>query len=341
MTLKDIARLAGVSPSTVSRVLNQPDSTAASPGTRDRIWKIVRESGYIPNQNARLLRMGEEGGSLPSRSLCCIFARSDEMMNDPFFSRIARALEQEAFQRGYIVRYSLSARRLDTAAMEMVSAYPVDGAVVLGRLDQQLMRFLRAHYHHVVATGLNPIESDYDQIVCSGYQAARAAVEHLFSLGHRQIAYLGEVDNEARFRGYYDALKERRIVPDRSLILEAPLTASGGYEGGRRLLELPRPVTAVFCANDQTAIGAVKALREKSVSIPGQLSVIGIDDIEMSRYITPMLTTIHIPAEEMGRQTARTLIERIEGRRRLPVRIEVPFRLVRRESAAAAPRSEE
>ncbi|MDD6032559.1 MAG: LacI family DNA-binding transcriptional regulator, partial [Oscillospiraceae bacterium] len=87
MTLKDIARLAGVSPSTVSRVLNQPDSTAASPGTRDRIWKIVRESGYIPNQNARLLRMGEESGSLPSRSLCCIFARSDEMMNDPFFSR--------------------------------------------------------------------------------------------------------------------------------------------------------------------------------------------------------------------------------------------------------------
>ena len=93
-------------------------------------------------------------------------------------------------------------------------------------------------------------------------------------------------------------------------------------------------MTAVFCANDQTAIGAVKALREKGVSIPGQLSVIGIDDIEMSRYITPMLTTIHIPAEEMGRQTARTLIERIEGRRRLPVRIEVPFRLVRRESVA-------
>lgn len=331
MTLKEIAKLAGVSPSTVSRVLNEPDSRAAGPETRDRIWEIVRRTGYTPNQNARLLRMGAEG-SRDSKALCCIFTRSDEMMNDPFFSRIARSLEQEAFQRGYTVRYSLSAKRLDTAALDTVGAYPVDGAVVLGRLDRRLLRFLKSHYKQVVSTGLNPVDADYDQIICSGYQAAKAAMAHLFSLGHREIAYLGEVDNEARWQGYWDALAERRIPLNRENILETPLSAAGGYAGGLRLCGLLGRVTAVFCANDQTAIGAVKALRERGVRVPEALSVIGIDDIEMSRYITPMLTTVHIPAEEMGRQAARTLIERIEGGRRLPVRIEVPFRLVRRES---------
>lgn len=331
MTLKEIAKLAGVAPSTVSRVLNQPDSSAASAETRDRIWEIVRQTGYVPNQSARALRMGAENAAA-SKSICCIFARSDEMMNDPFFSRIARALEQEAFQRGYTVRYSLSARRLDTAAMDTVSAYPVDGAVVLGRLDQRLLRFLKSHYKQVVITGLNPVEADYDQIICSGYNAAKAAMEYLFALGHREIAYLGEVDNEARWRGYWDALAQKRIPLNRGNILETPLSAAGGYQGGLRLCGMLDRVTAVFCANDQTAIGAVKALGEKGVSIPQRLSVIGIDDIEMSRYITPMLTTVHIPAEEMGRHAARTLIERIEGGRRLPVRIEIPFRLVRRES---------
>lgn len=332
MTLKDIARLAGVSPSTVSRVLNQPESSAASAETRARIWEIVRKSGYTPNPNARALRMGADAPK--NRSLCCIYARSDEMLNDPFFSRIARAMEQEAFGRGYIVRYSLSAKRLDSEALDTVSAYPVDGAVVLGRLTLPLLRFLKNHYRQVVVTGLNPIDADYDQIICSGYQAANTAMEHLFSLGHQRIAYLGEVDRETRWQGYWDALSRRRLPVERAYILETALSADGGYQAGLRLAEMIGEVTAAFCANDQTAIGALKALAERGVQVPEQLSVISIDDIEMARYVTPMLTTVHIPAEEMGRQTARMLIERIEGVRRLPVKVEVPFRLVKRESCA-------
>ena len=327
MTLKEIARLAGVSPSTVSRVLNQPDSSAASPETRERIWKIIRETGYQPNQNARILRMGSTAPT--GQSICCIFARSDEMMNDPFFSRIARAMEQECFRRGYIVRYSLSARQLNTASLHAASDYRVDGAVVLGRLSQRRLQLLQSHYRHLVYVGLNPIEANLDQIICSGYDAARAAMEHLISLGHREIAYLGEIDHEVRYQGYCDALSAHRLP--RGPVVEIPLSADGGYRGGLRLNSLVG-VTAAFCANDQCAIGAVKALREKGISIPQALSVISIDDIEIASYVTPMLTTIHIPTEEMGRQAARTLMERMEGERRLPVRIQVPFSLTRRES---------
>ncbi len=332
MTLKDIARLAGVAPSTVSRVLSQPESSAASAETRARIWEIVRANGYTPNPNARALRIGADAPK--NRSLCCIYARSDEMLGGPFFSRIAQAMEQEAFGRGYILRYSLSAKRLDSEAMDTVSAYPVDGAVVLGRLTAPLMRFLKNHYKQVAVTGLNPVGADYDQIICSGYQAARSAMEHLFSLGHQQIAYLGEMDREARWQGYWDALSSRRLPIERAHIFETSLSADGGYQAGVQLAKLTGKVTAAFCANDQTAIGALKALTEQGVRIPAEMSVIGIDDIEMARYVTPMLTTVHIPAEEMGRQTARMLIERIEGIRRLPMKVEMPFRLVKRESCA-------
>jgi DNA-binding LacI/PurR family transcriptional regulator len=332
MTLKEIAARAGVSISTVSRVLNQPDSSAAGKEVRERIWAIVRETGYQPNQSARLLRLGKAAAG-QSRAIGCIFARSAEAQEDPFFSSIAQSLEQEAFRLGYILRYSFSAQNLSSPTLlQNIAAQNVDGVAVLGRFDKRLMRFLKEHYRNVVITGLNPVEADYDQVICNGHQAAETAVNYLASLGHHRIAYLGEIDNEARWRGFCAALEQNRLPLDRSLIIETPITAAGGYRGGLQLAAIADRASAVFCANDQTAIGAMKALHEKGIRIPQQLSVISIDDIEMAQYVSPMLTTIRIPVAEMGRQSARTLIERIEGSRKLNVKIEVPFSLTRRES---------
>lgn len=111
----------------------------------------------------------------------------------------------------------------------------------------------------------------------------------------------------------------------------------GGYTAAKKLLSSASNATALFCANDLTAIGAMEAAKELNYRIPGELSVIGIDDIENSQYTTPMLTTIHIPMEELGIITAKILIDRIESKKRIPMKVELPFQLIRRESCAAIP----
>ncbi len=189
----------------------------------------------------------------------------------------------------------------------------------------------------IIYAGLNNIDSEFDQITCNAYLASKTAVSYLAELGHTHIAYLGERKNEIRYRGYLDAISQLALPLNRERIIDIHLSAEDGYRAAAKLLSSTRDVTALFCANDLTAIGAMKAAKESGCRIPEELSVIGIDDIETCQYTTPMLTTIHIPMEDMGIMTAKILIDRIETGKRIPMKVELPFRLIRRGSCAAPP----
>ena len=173
-----------------------------------------------------------------------------------------------------------------------------------------------------------------DRITCNAYLASKTAVSYLAKLGHTQIAYLGERKNEIRYRGYLDAISQLALPLNREYIIDTPLSSEGGYQAAIRLLSAENNITALFCANDLTAIGAMKAAKEIGRCIPKDLSVIGIDDIETCQYTKPMLTTIHIPMEDLGTMTAKILIDRIETGKRIPMKVELPFRLIRRDSCA-------
>ena len=183
-------------------------------------------------------------------------------------------------------------------------------------------------------TGLNEIDAKYDQILCNGYQASVTAVEHLISLGHRHIAYIGETNNETRYNGYRDTLEKHRLPSNSSYVASVQQTSGGGLKGALKILEQQPLVTAFFCSNDVTAIGAMRAVRDKGLKIPNDISVISIDDIDTAQYLSPMLTTIHVPIEEMGQMTAKILIDRITGGHTLPMKIFLPFYLSQRESCA-------
>lgn len=337
MTMKEIAALAGVSASTVSRVINYPDSKAAGKEVEDRIWQIIRETGYVPNPSARNLKLhGSAGrGSAASKAIGCILARTHT--SDPFFSKITRGIEKEALRSGYIVKYIYSYQDIQKPDIQrIIRQTKVDGAVILGRPDSKTRAYLKANYNRIIYTGLNNIESEFDQIICNAYLAAKTAVGYLAELGHVHIAYLGERYNEIRYRGYEDAVSQLALPFRKELIVDTPLSTEGGCLAARKLLTSCRDVTALFCANDLTAIGAMQAAAELGIKIPEELSVIGIDDIETCQYTTPMLTTIHIPMDELGIMTAKILIDRIETEKRIPMKIELPFRLIRRESCAPA-----
>ncbi|MDO5423772.1 MAG: LacI family DNA-binding transcriptional regulator [Eubacteriales bacterium] len=334
MTLKEIAAEAGVSISTVSRVINQADKCPASKEVQDRIWEIVRRTGYTPNTSARELKAAASGQSKTlSHSIACLFARIPDAEKDSFFSSLARSIEKEAFRHNYILKYSFSAFDLNNPSVyHLISNNQVDGVAVLGRCDKPLLKFLKQHFRYVAYSGLNVLDAKYDQIICDGYQASISAVSHLRELGHTEIAYIGETQNENRYQGYRDALARFHLPFKQELVSNVMLSTEGGYRGARKLLEAGRRPSAFFCPNDSTAIGAMRAVAEHGLSIPGDISVISIDDIDTAQYLTPMLTTVHIPIEEMGKMTAKTLIDRIEGGHTLPMKICLPYYIANRES---------
>ncbi len=337
MTLKDIAARAGVSISTVSRVINNKDTKAASSEVQEKIWSIVRETGYTPNAAARSLKLGEIDRPIinENKGIACIVARSENAIDEPFFVDLSRSLEKEAFKHGYVLRYTFSAFDLNSSnTFNIITNTKVDGVVVLGRFNQNLSTFLKKQYKNILYAGLNSIDYSYDQVICDGYRASIAAVKYLASLKHTSIGYIGETISEVRYKGYCDALKELNLPINHQNIINTHLSTDGGYNGAKKLINNKTNATAFFCANDITAIGALKAIKEAGMCVPEDISIISIDDIDMAQYVTPMLTTVHIPINELGRMAAKTLIDRIEHGHSLPIKIDIPFTITKRESCA-------
>ena len=190
-------------------------------------------------------------------------------------------------------------------------------------------------YKNIVYVGRNIISAKWDQIICDGYECTKTAIKHLIELGHQQIAYIGETANEIRYQGYIASLKENGLEFAQNRVVNCRQNSVGGYQGAQQLIlsatSLP---TAVFCANDTVAIGALKSFTEAKIKVPDQISIISIDNIQMSGYVTPMLSTIEVPIAEMGTLAVSTLIGRLKKAHKLPIKIFLPCRLIQRDSVA-------
>ena len=331
MTLKEIAKEAGVAPSTVSRILNNQGHLAASQETQDRVWEVVHRLGYVPNNAAKKLRSGEKAEANRGTTIACLYARMGRSMDSPFFLDIARGIEIEAFSHNCFMRYSLTTGDLST--MRTFTEVPA-GIAVLGRCDKRVLHDLKGIVPSVIYAGLNSIHADYDQVISDGKDAACKVMDYLVELGHKHIAYIGETTEEIRYIGYREKLMEYRIPFRPEYVVDRLLSADGGYSGMKLLMETAPEITAVFCANDQTAIGAAKAAQVMGLRIPEDVSIASIDDIEMAKYMFPPLTTVHIPTAEIGSVAAKILIDRIQGGHKLPMKISLPSRLIVRESCA-------
>lgn len=333
MSIKDVAKAAGVSPSTVSRVVNGGDTSAASPETQERIWNAVRELGYVLNQNARNLKRPNQVSESSKREIDCIYARISGTHLDPFFTDLMHEVELEALKDGFHLRYQYSIAEIRAESIPRQEER-ADTAIILGRTDEETIQWLQGQYRHLICVGLQDRQFPVDQVLCHGYEAAKTCVNYLHSLGHQQICYLGETVNEQRYQAYLDSMRRIGIANPEKLAVDAPFSPSGGYEAVQQLLHGGKEFTAILCANDMLAVGALKALREHRLRVPKDVSLIGINDMETSRYLDPMLTTVAIPMREMGKHTARMLIDRISGGHKEPVKLILPSTLIRRESCA-------
>ena len=261
MRLKDIAEKVGVSTSTVSRVLNDRDTKAASKKVKERVWQAVREAGYTPDEAAREMR-GKRRDKEEKRYVACVYARVTNHRVDSFFSQLVAAVEYELFKNGYVMKYSIYAGEMDVDTFrKILRGTEVDGIVVMGRFFDEQMRAAVEKMKNVVYVSLSGTESaNHDVVFSDAYKAARSVMGEFFRLGHRQIAYIGEKRREMRYAGYRDCMRENGLT---ELSADAEQTMDGGYAGMETLLSAGCAFTAVFCANDEAAMGAIKALRSR------------------------------------------------------------------------------
>ncbi len=316
VSIADIARAAGVSHSTVSRALH--DSPLISEGTRARIQHLAREMGYTPNAIAQSLHTRQ------TSSLGLVITS----IADPFLNDVVKGVEEVARARGLSVLLSTSHNdpEQELAVIETFRRRRVDGILVASsRLSSEYKERLAQLQVPTVLIN-SQAESQAGQlhwVAIDDYQGAKLAVEHLLQFKHRAIGYLsvGSRPRSARQRqeGYQSALAEAGLESHEDWVLSIPSTEASpeedvlaGQQGLPRLLAAG--VTAVFCANDMIAIGALQACREHGIAVPEQLSIIGFDDIMVASYVTPALTTIRQPKAELGRIATRTLLNLLDKR---------------------------
>lgn len=329
MTIKDIAKIVGVSPSTVSRVVNKRDTTSASDETRKKIWEAVYQYGYTPNLNMKKSQITlTESEKMPSE-IICMYGRMTNSFLDPFFQRLTHAIEKATFKKGYILRFSTTNAQTEYA---ISSNKYSDALVILGRTDKSTLEKLQIYYKHILYTGLQHLPFEIDQVISSGYKAAQKCIRYLLKLGHTKICYIGETKDEQRFLAYQDTMNEAGLSISDDYIVNADFSPGKGYEAVNQLIEKNNDFTAIFCSNDIISIGALKALKEHQYIIPENVSLISINDIETVQYLSPTLTTVHVPLEEMGTMAAKLIIDRIEGGHRIPMKLELPNDIVYRES---------
>lgn len=325
MSLKKIAEMVGVSPSTVSRVLNDRSSSCASEAIKQKIWEAAHEIDYVPNSAARRLKLGETQ-TAPTLRLAVVLARTESLQQDPFFRELYRELEIEILKEGYSLTDTLTA-----AQTENISPGQYDGIIILGRCFSSLLQTLGECTRNLVGIWRNPINYEIDEVVCDGREAARMAVTYLIEKGHKKIGYIGDCSNENRYVGYTETLILHQLPLDYECVVSTDHTEQTGYEAMLQIRKVS-DMTAVLCANDISAVGALRALREHRVSDRRKISVIAIDNIEEAQSTRPMLTTVHIPRRDMAHMALQILTDRIRRGHTEKMRVEFPCQIVERES---------
>lgn len=314
-TIKDVAERAGVSPSTVSRVI--ADSPKISEATKRRVRQAMRELHYHPNAIARsLVRQSP-------RSIGLVLSRSPEAaLLNPFFPEVIRGISSVARSARYnlVLTTSSTPEEERSECLTLLRERRVDGVILLAsRWNDPLVETLAADGHPFVVVGRLPGSESPCWVNNDNVKAAKEATAHLIGLGHKRIAFLGGpgelVVSHDRLEGYREALKEGGIPFDERLVRETHFSVEEGGAAALDLLRLAPDVTAFVCVDDLLALGVLRAAAQAGRRVPEDLSVVGFNDNPFCAYITPSLTSVRVPIFEMGVEAARLLIDWLAGKR--------------------------
>ncbi|MCB9421697.1 MAG: LacI family DNA-binding transcriptional regulator [Ardenticatenaceae bacterium] len=310
LTIYDIAEKAGVSPSTVSRALQ--DHPRIGENTKGRIQALAKEMGYVPSAVARGLKTKR------SRVLGVIVHR----IEDPYLTEVLKGIEDTLHSYGYSL-FLAATQRIPEREQEVIRAMNerrVDGIIISS--SHINMKRLRQLDHYGIPSVLINNQETLEPDTCSVYNdeiySMNQILQHVIGLGHKRIAYLGSPragrTNKKRQQGYEEALREAGVEVCADYISNGVnARPQGGAQAMRELLALEKLPTAVVCYNDMMAIGAIQAINQANLCVPDDVSVTGFDNIDLAAYVTPPLTTFHQPRYKLGQQAAEMMLQALNG----------------------------
>lgn len=345
-SIYEVAKEAGVSTSTVSRMFRAPESLSRE--TRERVEEVIARSGYRPRRWKSIAPADEDSDELPSDPIHTIgfqfFSESpdDRLQANEFYAHVLAGAQQEADALGlYLLVNTTHRHQLLTQMPRMIRESEVAGLLLVGTTDPEILSAFASQVSHLILVDNRDDQRNHDCILSDGCGGAASATRYLLSLGHQRIGFvLGDphiATFQDRFRGYLGAMFDAGFPASDARYVISPSSYATAADALRKLLALPDRPTALLAANDNYALVVLEVCRNLGLSVPRDLSLVGFDDLAFLNHVAPLLTTVHVDKEQMGRQAVRLLHARLQPHANPAdpsLQVTLPARLIRRESCA-------
>lgn len=335
-TIRDVAKLANVSTATVSRILNNDTKYKITEATRSRVWEAIKALDYTLPAKPPKHKQDAVVSPTPFK-VGVVLSVTKKKYNDPYFMSILAGIEKRLQEKGSVISFiKTGAELLDRANLISAFQEPVSGMILMETLNGELFDYVQSHVPYIV--GIDTLRQDIDNIGYDHYQAAVIATRHLIAQGHTKIGFIGGIDDphdfmtSRRYQGYYIAMTAAGLTVENKWVLNCDWDEDICAEQVDAICKSGDIPTAFFASSDLMAIVALNILYKNKLSIPNDVAVIGISNIDMGKYTNPPLTTVHIPTEEIGIVAADMLLARMKGYDLPPQKILLPISLLPRNS---------
>ena len=337
-TIRDVAALANVSTATVSRVLNHDTKYKMTDETRERVWKAVAELGYkAPTSSGDQMRYVYKPDSAAQKNhkFGCILNVQGGKYNDPYYLSILSGFEDAVMKKGYEISFIRTNKELeDPNILYNTFQNTVSGVIIMNTLEQETFDYLRKQTPYIV--GIDTDHREIDNVAYDHYAVAFMGIKHLMEQGYKRIGYIGgfkeNMRTSRRYNGYYSALHCFNLEYNPNWVLASNWDEEYCDQMIREAYRKKLLPDAFFVASDLMAIGVLRTLFDLGVQVPSQVAVMGMSNIEISRYSNPPLSTISLPIHDMGRVAAGILFNRIEGDDTPPKTITLSAEVLKRSS---------
>lgn len=328
-SIRDVAKYAGVSITTVSRIINNDTSFSTTKETKDKVYDAIAALKYNIPDSYKTIKSKKN-------SIGCIQRLTIEGHKDNFFSTISSGVQEHLSKYGKSLQFTFTQLDFESDDFENIfQTYPL-GLILMGNISESAYNFLKSKIKHIV--GIETTYDDIDSIRYNRFNAGVEAVTHLVECGHTKIAYIGSnivkdnLSNIGRFEAYLRVMQKNNLDINPDWIINCKWHRDTCFNETVKLLQSDDKPTAIFVASDQMAISSMAAIHSLGLRIPEDISVIAISDIEEAAYLTPPLTTVNIPQKEMGKLATEILLHRINGDTTITKQVYVPCKLTIRNS---------
>jgi LacI family transcriptional regulator len=338
-TIREVANLAEVSVATVSRVLNNDTKYKMTDETRARVWQAVTQLNYkakapvkIPSNNSE--NVSSSKGTI---KIGCVLSVTKNKYNDPYFMSILSGVEAQLMNKGYEISFIKTGAELENKkTLFSTFSESISGLILMESLNSETYQFIRKQVPYIV--GVDTLWEDIDNVGYDHHNVANIAVRHLIEKGHKNIGYIGgsgvsgNIKESRRYRGYYASMHAAGLSVNPDWVIDCAWDEEICISNINRLCKSKNLPTAFFVASDLMAMAALSSLYNNGISVPNEVAIIGLSNIEVAKYSNPPLTTIEIPTREIGMVAVDLLTGRINGDKLLPKKVILPISLVKRSS---------